>query len=202
MELGVQQEKKKMEALRRRDEGRMWIRRTITGCWVCGARLQLLQSKLHSGSSHARCVSTFHQDFVQVLIVKVPVLQSKLQKSMTVEHSAVASSGSLECFKDCPTLHVFLQWTLLCIMEQGFSKRTTLRIVVCFWFLTRQSLLGTSAEPLILNGPPKLSLSNLSYGLRSWGGWCLQFHPDVNKDVDANDKFKSIRHAYEVRCSF
>ena len=26
----------------------------------------------------------------------------------------------------------------------------------------------------------------------------MQFHPDVNKDVDAVDKFKSIRHAYEV----
>jgi len=26
----------------------------------------------------------------------------------------------------------------------------------------------------------------------------VQYHPDVSKDVDAAESFKSIRHAYEV----
>jgi hypothetical protein len=29
-------------------------------------------------------------------------------------------------------------------------------------------------------------------------GWSVQYHPDVNKDSDADNKFKSIRLAYEV----
>lgn len=30
----------------------------------------------------------------------------------------------------------------------------------------------------------------------------VQFHPDVNKDADANEKFMSVRHAYEVMKGF
>ena len=30
----------------------------------------------------------------------------------------------------------------------------------------------------------------------------MQLHPDVNKDADANEKFMSVRLAYEVRSGY
>lgn len=32
--------------------------------------------------------------------------------------------------------------------------------------------------------------------------WYVQLHPDVNKDADANEKFMSVRLAYEVRSGY
>jgi hypothetical protein len=35
--------------------------------------------------------------------------------------------------------------------------------------------------------------------IRALTRWHVQLHPDVNKDADANEKFMSVRLAYEVR---